>query len=147
MLNRCNEFIEKLNASLDNIGIVRANIDKERDALSIVKLQVGSIVQDLCVSYSEGEISEAEYSERVAKLYEDYGGMWRLHLANIYDSIGTVARVIFRQYSPIIFHPTHMESYDPSIGANMIRSLKLNQDGSVSIHFFGEDLLESESLE
>ena len=145
VLNRCNDFVEKLNASLDNIGIIRAKIERERDALSIVKLQVGSIVQDLCVSYSEGEISEEEYSERVAKLYEDYCGIWKMHLNNIYESIGTTARAIFRQYSPIIFHPTHMETYDPSIGSNMIRSLRLKQDGSVSIHFFGEDLLDEDS--
>lgn len=71
-------------------------------------------------------------------------GLWTDWLELAMKSLSIAGKKLYRMYSPLIFGCDHMEEYDPAIGEKIIRSLRLKPDGTVSIHFWGDELLDQE---
>ena len=64
---------------------------------------------------------------------DEYEGLW----ASWYNGCGQIIKYAARRL--LRRQVQHMDEYDPEIGMRIIRSLRLREDGSVAVKFWGED--------
>lgn len=144
VLDRSNEFIDKINFVLDHLSVPMPWLDT--NVLEGRIQTLGKLQNNLRNQFANGVIDDEEFEKQRNQNKEVYKGLYRelidiRHRKAVVEVLGTILR---QRYEPD--RPQKMDTFDNATGRRIISKLKLNAEGTYHLEFNEEYVVDHELL-